>query len=84
MLMPNANIANFDAAQLNQVIEVTHDDEFVQVFFHHVRGFNTYVKPLRSAAHGPETARSVREASCILSRLSFLDFIRDCGFEPVQ
>lgn len=84
MIMPNANIANFDAAQINQLIEVTHDDEYVQVFFHHVRGFNTYVRELRSPAHGPETARNVRDASLILSRLSFLDYIRDCGFTPVQ
>lgn len=89
MLMPNANIANFDAKQINTLVEVTHDDEYVQVFFHGVRGFNTYVRQLRQSRGGStgfaaEMARTVRDASCILSALGFLDFIRDCGFVAVQ
>lgn len=84
MLMPNANIASFEAVHINTLIEVTHDDEYVQVYFHGVRGFNTYTRTLRKPGHGTEIARTVRDASCILSRLSFLDFIRDCGFVAVQ
>lgn len=90
MLMPDANIASFDASQLNTIVEITADEDFLQVRFHEPTRIVCFARQFRRRGVGTpkgfiaDIERSVREAGAILSRPSFERYLADCGFKRVQ
>lgn len=93
MLMPNSNIANFDAQALNTVVEVTCDEDYVFVRFHGETSIEQYAFQNRRTAarrggvpHGGmnHIADMMRDASCILSAASFKRLLIDNNFTKVQ
>jgi calcineurin-like phosphoesterase len=93
MLMPNSNIANFDAANLGLVVEVTCDDDYVFVRFHSETKIEQYAFGNRRSAarrgavrHGgmQHIADMMQDAASILSADGLKRLLIDNGFSVVQ